>query len=66
MKNVWALTDGKKNYSINEKIWIGEDLDILNIKSPFDKNFLFRINILKVCCVYKFQYSVIVVLLRFY
>ncbi len=41
MKNVWALTDGKKNYSINEKIWIGEDLDILNIKSPFDKNFLF-------------------------
>jgi len=44
MKELWSLTDGKKNYPIDSKVWIGESGDLLNIKSPFDKNFLFYTN----------------------
>lgn len=41
MTNLWALNDGKTNYDINDKIWIGEHHSLLNVISPFQKNFLF-------------------------
>jgi|SRR5688572_2978837 len=41
MKAHWNLTDGKKKYPIDSKIWIGEEGDLLNIQSPFGQNFLF-------------------------
>lgn len=41
MKELWSLSDGNKNYPIDEKIWIGENGDLLQIKSPFDKKYLF-------------------------
>lgn len=41
MRELWALTDGEKNYVIDEKIWMGINGELLNIKSPYDKHFLF-------------------------
>lgn len=41
MKKLWSLTDGEKNYDIDEKRWIGDHGKLLEIKSPYDKNFLF-------------------------
>jgi threonine synthase len=41
MKELWSLYDGNKNYSIDEKIWIGENDALLQIRSPFDKKYLF-------------------------
>ncbi len=41
MKELWSLKTSTKNYPIDEKIWIGEDGELLEIQSPFDKKFLF-------------------------
>lgn len=41
MKDLWSLHTENKNYPIDEKIWIGENNELLEIKSPFDKKFLF-------------------------
>jgi len=41
MKELWWLKAGEERYPIDEKIWIGNNGELLEIKSPFDKNFLF-------------------------
>lgn len=41
MKELWSLHTSAKKYPIDEKIWIGEDNELLEIRSPFDKRFLF-------------------------
>jgi threonine synthase len=41
MKELWSLQTSTKKYPIDEKIWIGEDDELLEIQSPFNKRFLF-------------------------
>lgn len=41
MSNLWKLNDGSNIYSIDEKIWIGKNDQLLNIISPYKNRFLF-------------------------
>lgn len=41
MKDLWKLYDGENSYPINEKIWIGDNDQLLEIQSPLNKKFLF-------------------------